>query len=106
MAGSSQRSSCSARLAVQSLVQPEDIAADGQVHASAEGLASAGDHDGAHRIVFAGALVGVDQLIRHLHGEGIELCRPVEGEREHALVDMPVEGVVGHGSDRGVKPAA
>jgi len=56
----------------------------------AQGLAGPGHHQRADRIVVAGASVGVDQLFGHLHGEGVELRRPVEGEREHAPIDLQV----------------
>ena len=47
------------------LVEAEDVAFDGQVHAGAERPAAAGHHDGAHVVVAAGAVEGVDELVGH-----------------------------------------
>ena len=52
--------------------------------------------DAADRVVFAGALVSVDQLVGHGHGEGVELGRTLQREREHSVVDLPVQGGVVH----------
>ena len=42
----------------------------------------------------AGALEGVDQLLGHRHGEGVELVGPVERQGQDAVGDRPVEGRV------------
>ena len=78
------------------LVEAEDVAGRRQVHAGAEGAAGAGDDDRADGVVLAGALEGVDQLVRHLDREGVHLVGTVQRQGEDAVFDLPEQGVVGH----------
>ena len=82
---------------LERLVQAEDVALAGQVHAGAEGPAGAGDDDGADRVVIAGAIEGLDQFTAHLHRKGVELVGPIQREAENRIFHFIDDGLVRHG---------
>src|SRR5699024_8391232 len=65
-----------------------------EVHPCAEGLAGAGDDDGADAVVVVDLLEGGLELVGHLHGEGVHLLRTVERDEEDALVHGQGEGLL------------
>ena len=60
----------------------------GQVGPGAERPASPGDDDGAHIVVGIGAIEGVEELVQHRHGEGIEVVGAVEGDGQEPVLDV------------------
>jgi hypothetical protein len=73
MSGSSSLSCMSLSVGLQGFIQPEHIAACRQVHAGAEGAPGAGDDDGAHVIVIAGAVEGVTSSLAISTVKAVEL---------------------------------
>ena len=56
-------------------------------------------HHGSDGIVVAGAIEGVNQLVRHLHRECVELIGAVQGQGQNAVVDLILKRGVLHGVD-------
>ncbi len=78
-------------------VAVEGVGAGGEVGAGAEAAACAGDDDGADIVVLVGGIEGVDHLLHHLAGEGVELVRPVQGDGEDLLGYLVFDRLIRHG---------
>ena len=75
----------------------EGPAAAGEIRPRAEGPSRPGHDDDAHRIVGVGALEGVEQLVHHARGEGVQLLRAMERDGEEPVVDRVADLLVVHG---------
>src|SRR5262249_38116773 len=56
-----------------------------------------GDDDGADIVILVGGIEGVDHLLLHLAGEGIELVGPVQGDGEDLLRHLILDRLIRHG---------
>ena len=81
---------------LQGLIEAEDIALDGKVHAGAKRLSAARDDDSANLVIKAGSLEGVLEFVRHLHGESVEVLWPVQGQNQDAFFSLPIQRLVIH----------
>jgi hypothetical protein len=78
----------------QGLVEAKHVALGREVHARAERPAAASHDDRADVVVERLVPEGVLEFAGHGDGEGVELIRPVEGERGDAVrIDGPGDGL-------------
>ena len=70
----------------------EEGQGEGEVAAGAEGaVAGAGEHDGANGGIDGGFGEGVGEQAGHLRGDGVPAGRAIEGEEQHAGLDVTEE---------------
>src|SRR6185312_11940671 len=75
----------------------EGVGAAGEIGTGAEAAAGTGEDHGADVVVAVGAVHRIEQFRQHLAGEGVQLVRPVQRDRQDAVLRRILDLLVLHG---------